>query len=83
MEDAIAHASISFAAVGFVAPCLPSLANRPPKGAGWIHEIKHDGFWMMVRRNGSAIHEKRVRLDGPVSTHSTSGTCASGQLISP
>ena len=49
------RASIPCAAVGFVAPCLPSLADRPPKGAGWIHEIKHDGFRMMVRRNGVGI----------------------------
>jgi bifunctional non-homologous end joining protein LigD len=54
------RAPILCASVGFVAPCLPSLADNPPKGAGWIHEIKHDGFRMMVRRNGvgrSAIHE--------------------------
>jgi hypothetical protein len=25
-------------------PCLPRLVDRPPEGAGWIHEIKHDGF---------------------------------------
>lgn len=25
------------------------------EGAGWIHEIKHDGFRMMVRRNGVGI----------------------------
>src|SRR5262245_54709820 len=33
-----------------VLPCLPSPTDRPPSGAGWIHEIKHDGFRMMVRR---------------------------------
>jgi bifunctional non-homologous end joining protein LigD len=49
------RASIPCAGVGFVAPCLPSLADRPPKGAGWIHEIKHDGFRMMVRRNGVGV----------------------------
>jgi bifunctional non-homologous end joining protein LigD len=49
------RASILSTAVGFVAPCLPSLADRPPKGAGWIHEIKHDGFRMMVRRNGVGV----------------------------
>jgi hypothetical protein len=25
---------------GFIAPCLPSPADRPPSGAGWVHEIK-------------------------------------------
>jgi hypothetical protein len=28
---------------GFIEPCLPSPAPKPP-GAGWIHEIKLDGF---------------------------------------
>src|SRR5262245_59821603 len=35
---------------GFIPPCLPSPADRPPFGPGWVHEIKHDGFRMMVRR---------------------------------
>src|SRR5262249_62117739 len=30
-------------------PTLPSPAERPPIGGEWIHEIKHDGFRMMVR----------------------------------
>ena len=42
---------------GFVEPCRPSRAHRPPSGTLWIHEIKHDGFRLMVRREGS-----RVRL---------------------
>ena len=29
---------------GFIEPCLPSAADRPPKVPDWIHEIKHDGF---------------------------------------
>jgi bifunctional non-homologous end joining protein LigD len=35
----------------FCEPCLPSPADKPPAGAGWLHEIKHDGFRMLVRRN--------------------------------
>jgi ATP-dependent DNA ligase len=42
---------------GFVEPCRPSRAPRPPSGPGWIHEIKHDGYRLLVRREGS-----RVRL---------------------
>src|SRR6516165_2009463 len=38
-------------------PCLPRPAKEPPLGPGWIHEIKHDGFRIMARRDGS-----RVRL---------------------
>src|SRR5262245_31416266 len=37
-----------------IQPCLPSPADRPPSGPGWIHEIKHDGFRMMVRRDPAA-----------------------------
>ena len=35
---------------GFIHPCLPSTAERPPSGPDWVHEIKHDGYWMMARR---------------------------------
>jgi bifunctional non-homologous end joining protein LigD len=36
---------------GFIKPCLPSPAEHPPSGPGWIHEIKHDGFRLMARRD--------------------------------
>jgi bifunctional non-homologous end joining protein LigD len=39
----------------FVEPCLPSPAKRPPDGPGWIHEIKHDGFRIMARRDGAGV----------------------------
>ena len=37
---------------GFIEPCLPSVAIKPPKGPGWIHEIKHDGYRLMAQRHG-------------------------------
>ena len=37
-------------------PCLPRWANTPT-GLGWVHEIKHDGFRILARREGD-----RVRL---------------------
>jgi hypothetical protein len=40
---------------GFVEPCLPSPAERPPSGPDWVHEIKHDGFRMMVRRDAAGV----------------------------
>jgi ATP-dependent DNA ligase len=41
---------------GFVAPCLPT--NAPtPSGGEWLHEIKHDGFRVIARKD-----DKRVRL---------------------
>src|SRR5262245_14639858 len=39
----------------FIEPCLPSRADHPPTGPGWVHEIKHDGFRLMVRRDGAGI----------------------------
>src|SRR5437870_7418712 len=44
-------------AAGFVPPCLPTKALEPPSGGLWIHEIKHDGFRIIARKNGA-----RVRL---------------------
>src|SRR5262245_26911048 len=40
---------------GFIPPCLSSPADRPPSGPGWVHEIKHDGYRLMVRRDGAGI----------------------------
>jgi len=39
----------------FIAPCLPSKVSRPPTGSLWVHEIKHDGYRLMVRRDGSRV----------------------------
>jgi hypothetical protein len=39
----------------FIEPCLPSPADRPPSGQDWIHEIKLDGFRMMVRRDPAGV----------------------------
>src|SRR5437764_7100608 len=36
-------------------PCLHSPAAKPPGGAGWLHEIKHDGFRMLVRRDAAGV----------------------------
>ena len=36
--------------VGFVQPCLPMKASRPPSGALRLHEIKHDGRHMTKQK---------------------------------
>jgi bifunctional non-homologous end joining protein LigD len=41
--------------VPFIEPCLPSLAVRPPSGSEWVHEIKHDGYRLMARRDAVGI----------------------------
>jgi bifunctional non-homologous end joining protein LigD len=38
--------------VGFVRPCEPTLVDRPPAEDGWLHEVKHDGFRVLVRKLG-------------------------------
>jgi len=40
---------------GHIDPCLPSPAERPPTGNGWLHEIKHDGFRIMARRDSAGV----------------------------
>jgi bifunctional non-homologous end joining protein LigD len=39
----------------FIEPCLPRLADRPPIDGDWIHEIKHNGFRIMARRDGRGV----------------------------
>jgi ATP-dependent DNA ligase len=40
---------------GFVAPCIPTLAHKPPSRPDWVHEIKHDGYRLIVS-------ERKARL---------------------
>src|SRR5205807_3489430 len=42
---------------GFIAPCLPTKTDKLPSGDLWPHEIKHDGFRVIARKDGD-----RVRL---------------------
>ena len=41
----------------FIQPCRPSVAAQPPRGDGWVHELKHDGYRLQVH-----VHDGRVRL---------------------
>src|SRR5262245_21215362 len=41
----------------FISPCLPTPSRRARSGPEWVHEIKHDGYRLIVRRDGN-----RVRL---------------------
>jgi len=42
---------------GFIVPAQPVERVAPPSGADWLHEIKHDVYRIIVRRDGD-----RVRL---------------------
>ena len=35
---------------GFIAPCLPTKTDKLPSGGMWLHEIKHDGFYIIARK---------------------------------
>jgi bifunctional non-homologous end joining protein LigD len=41
--------------LGFIAPCLPTKAPQPPTGDAWLHEIKHDGFRVIARKDGAWV----------------------------
>jgi len=38
-------------------PCIPTRGSQVPTGSDWVNEIKHDGFRLIVQREGD-----RVRL---------------------
>jgi bifunctional non-homologous end joining protein LigD len=40
---------------GYIPPCIPTRAYKVPSGAGWVHEIKHDGYRLQVRREGDVV----------------------------
>jgi bifunctional non-homologous end joining protein LigD len=39
----------------FIPPCVPIRAYKVPAGPGWVHEIKHDGYRLQVRREGDSV----------------------------
>jgi len=45
------------APAAFINPCQPTVANKPPSGPGWAHELKHDGYRLQIHVRGG-----RVRL---------------------
>jgi bifunctional non-homologous end joining protein LigD len=40
---------------GFIEPCQPTTAPKPPSGPEWLHEIKYDGYRMHARLDGGQI----------------------------
>src|SRR4051794_16798369 len=40
---------------GFILPCQPALADNPPSGPGWLHEIKWHGYRVIARQDGDQV----------------------------
>jgi hypothetical protein len=52
------------APAGFIIPCRPTVAQRPPQGEGWAHELKHDGYRLQIHvRDGRVRHTGQRRSD--------------------
>jgi ATP-dependent DNA ligase len=47
--------SIKGLPAGFIFPAQPVLRLKPPTGTDWVHEIKHDGYRMIVHRDGPTV----------------------------
>ena len=42
------------APAAFIEPCRPTVSQHPPRGPGWAHELKHDGYRLQIHvRDGS------------------------------
>jgi ATP-dependent DNA ligase len=48
-------APITFQPPGFILPWQPALADRPPSGPGWLHEIKFDGYRVIAGKDGDQV----------------------------
>jgi bifunctional non-homologous end joining protein LigD len=47
-----------------IEPCLPSPGEQPPTGPGWVHEIKHDGYRLMARRDPVSVGIRLLTRNG-------------------
>ena len=53
------------AANGFVEPCLLTQSERVPSGPGWVFELKHDGYRLMIRRSEDRVRNLHAVPIGP------------------
>ena len=54
------HAEIPFE------PCIPSCGKKVPDRADWLHEIKHDGYRLIIQPDGKCVRlwtGQRPRLE--------------------
>jgi hypothetical protein len=36
-------------------PCIPTRGTEVPSGPDWFHELKHDGYRLIVQREGKRV----------------------------
>ena len=51
LSPAFAAHSVSW----FHCPVSASSVEKPPAGLGWLHEVKHDGYRIIARKDGSRV----------------------------
>ena len=51
------HRRLSLQSKSAFEPCIPTRGTKVPDRPEWIHEIKHDGYRLIIQRDG-----ERVRL---------------------
>jgi ATP-dependent DNA ligase len=49
------YVAYAYLPAGFIAPCLPTKTDKLPSGSQWLHEIRHDGFRIIARKNGAQV----------------------------
>jgi bifunctional non-homologous end joining protein LigD len=51
-------------------PCIPTRGTKVPSGPDWLHEIKHDGYRLIVQREGKRVRllTRRAAMTGPIAT---------------
>jgi ATP-dependent DNA ligase len=52
---------------GLIEPCIPTLVAKPPAGPQWVHEIKHDGYRLIARKQADRVllFTRRARSSPP------------------
>jgi ATP-dependent DNA ligase len=72
---------------GFIIPAQPVPAVKSPSGPPWVHEIKHDGYRLIVRWDSSKVRlytrnatDLTARLSG-IATAATSIEATTWRLI--
>jgi ATP-dependent DNA ligase len=57
-------------------PCIPTRGTTVPDRPEWIHEIKHDGYRLIIQRDGKTLRlwtRNGQRLERPVSADHPGG----------